>query len=95
MCKGRDGGRDAGGERNPNAAFVPIGELVEQQAPLGYGMPPAVTGVVGGKKGVGRAGGEEEGGWEARGSCERFEVMGEGCSGGRGVRACGDEFCEV
>lgn len=37
--------RDAAGGRNPNAGFVPISEPVEQQAPLGYGMPPAPTGM--------------------------------------------------
>lgn len=40
----------AGGEwrdPDPNAGFVPIGEPVEQQAPLRYGMPPASTGVTG------------------------------------------------
>ena len=29
--------------RNPNAAFVPICEPVELQAPLDYGIPPAPT----------------------------------------------------
>lgn len=44
-----------GGLRNPNAAFVPISEPLEQQAPLDYGMPPAQTGLTVGEQGRRRA----------------------------------------
>lgn len=51
---------DAEREANPNAAFVPINEPVEQQAPLDYGMPPSPTGMTVGDRGRRRALLEEE-----------------------------------
>lgn len=80
--EGEEGVRNA----NPNAAFVPISEPLEQQAPLDYGMPPAATGMTVGEQGRRRAvveedGREREGG--TRYSCEGPEVVvGEGVGGG-------------
>ena len=70
--------RDAAGqERNPNAGFVPVGERVEQQTPLNYGMPPAPTGMTVGDK-VNQwavmAAGQQ--GREVRHSYEQPEVVG-------------------
>ncbi|KAF6220593.1 hypothetical protein HO133_003026 [Letharia lupina] len=77
----------AGGERNPNAGFVPISEPVEQQAPLHYGMPPAPTGMTVGDKGKRRAVMSEELGRGVRYSYEQPEVVVQGPSDERAAAA--------
>lgn len=64
----------AGQERNPNAGFVPVGERVEQQTPLNYGMPPAPTGMTVGDKVNKWAEGQQ--GRDVRHSYEQPEVVG-------------------
>lgn len=73
------------GGRNPNNAFVPISEPLEQQAPLDYGMPPAPTGITVGEQGRRRAvveEGERERERGTRNSSEQPEVVVEGGGGG-------------
>lgn len=84
--------RDAGREGNPNAAFVPINEPVEQQAPLGYGMPPAPTGMTLGESRMKRAvvsqqqeQGQEQGRKGTRYSYEQPEVVVHGNGGEHAV----------
>lgn len=74
--------------RNPNAAFVPICEPLERQAPLDYGMPPAPTRMTVGERKKRRP---EERGRGTRHSNEQPEVVVTGSSGGHAVMAQGED----
>ena len=88
---------ERGVRTNPNAGFVPINEPVEQQAPLGYGMPPAPTGETVGGKGKKRAVLEEEQGVGrgTRYSYEQPEVVVEGERDGKRGTLYGDDVYEA
>ena len=94
--------RDAGREGNPNAAFVPINEPVEQQAPLDYGMPPAPTGMTLGESRMKRAAvsqqqEQEQGRKGTRYSYEQPEVVVHGNRGEHAVTTYthGDDVYEA
>ena len=74
---------------------MPINELVEQQAPLDYGMPPAPTGMTVGEKVKRRAVMSEEQARGTRYSYEQPEVVVAGPSGEHMVSGNGNDVREV